>query len=64
MLYILIWFSLLPINLLIALPQHYYYYMHGTEEIRENYDENFTFFDWFVYIHGEVLLDKNLFFSY
>lgn len=58
MLYILIWFSLLPINLLIALPQHYYYYMHGTEEIRENYDKNFTFCDWFVYIRGEVLPEK------
>ena len=58
MLYILIWFSLLPINLLIALPQHYYCYMHGTEKIRENYDKNFKFFDWFVYIRGEALLEK------
>ena len=58
MLFILIWFSLLPINLLIALPQHYYHYMRGTEKIRENYDKNFKFFDWFVYTRGEALLEK------
>ena len=64
MLFILIWFSLLPINLLIALPQHYYHYMHGTEKIRKNYDENFTFFDWFVYIRGEMLLEERSWTTY